>query len=67
MEALELDSNAVETLGSDLLAQILMGHHMVDFWINICVCHSLIVEQHPSGRKIYQVVSNVYFTPFGHL
>ena len=32
-----------------------MGHHMVDFWINICVCHSLIVEDHPTGGKVYQV------------
>lgn len=55
LEALDLDSNAVETLGTDLLGNILLGHHMLDFWINLCVCHSLIVEDHPTGGKVYQV------------
>lgn len=22
-----------------------MGHHLVDFWINVCLCQSLIIEE----------------------
>lgn len=36
--------------------ELLLGHHVVDFWTAICVCHSLIVEDNPKGgTKIYQV------------
>lgn len=59
LELLELDGETTEALGSDLLQQLLMGHHMVDFWINICICHSLIVEDHPSGGKVYQASHSI--------
>mmetsp|Transcript_33556 Transcript_33556/g.84499 ORF Transcript_33556/g.84499 Transcript_33556/m.84499 type:complete len:1400 (-) Transcript_33556:257-4456(-) len=30
------------------------GLQLVDFWLNICVCHSLLVEKGPDGEVIYQ-------------
>lgn len=44
--------------GSELEA-VVLGHHMVDFWTNVCVCHNLIVEAGPEGAgpPIYQVRS----------
>lgn len=35
-----------------------LGFHTADFWLNICVCHSLIVE-HKQGadRPTFQVIS----------
>ncbi len=33
----------------------LLGHHLLDFWVNICLCHSLIVEEaEDGGLPIYQ-------------
>lgn len=26
-----------------------LGHHLVDFWTNICLCQSLILEKNPAG------------------
>ena len=44
--------------GSELEA-VVLGHHMVDFWTNVCVCHTLIVEAgagaEGAGPPIYQV------------
>ena len=54
-EALDLDLDETDTLGRDELEQVLLGHFMVDYWINLAVCHSLIVEDHPSLGKVYQV------------
>lgn len=35
-----------------------LGQQLLDFWINICVCHSLISEAHPeTGEPIFQVSS----------
>ncbi|KAK9810005.1 hypothetical protein WJX72_003251 [[Myrmecia] bisecta] len=35
--------------------RLVLGHHLVDFWTNICVCHTLIVEKDPvSGEPVYQ-------------
>lgn len=32
-----------------------LGHHVVDFWTNICLCQSLILENNPKGGpKLYQ-------------
>mmetsp|Transcript_8499 Transcript_8499/g.24371 ORF Transcript_8499/g.24371 Transcript_8499/m.24371 type:complete len:1512 (+) Transcript_8499:120-4655(+) len=31
-----------------------MGLHLVDFWLNVCICHSLLVEEGPNGEQIYQ-------------
>ena len=40
--------------GSDGDSQL--GQQMMDFFTNICVCHSLISEQHPeTGEPIFQV------------
>lgn len=30
------------------------GLQLVDFWLNICVCHSLLVETAPDGSVLYQ-------------
>lgn len=36
--------------------QQLLGSQALDFWTNVCVCHSLIVEEDPKGGlPIYQV------------
>ena len=35
--------------------QLLLAGHLVDFWTNICVCHSLIVDRSPDGQVNYQV------------
>lgn len=50
-----MDLDETDTLGRDELEQVLLGHFMVDYWINLAVCHSLIVEDHPSLGKVYQV------------
>ena len=55
IEALDLTPQNVSALGTDLLEQVILGHHMVDFWTNLCICHSLIVEDHPTLGKVYQV------------
>lgn len=32
-----------------------LGHHLLDFWTNICICQSLILEHNPTGGPdIYQ-------------
>lgn len=34
---------------------VVLGCHLLDFWINICLCHSLIVEEaEDGGPPIYQ-------------
>ncbi len=35
--------------------QLLLAGHLVDFWTNICVCHSLIVEDSEDGEVHFQV------------
>lgn len=32
-----------------------MGQHILDFWLNLCVCQSLIVDPEASGDNLYQV------------
>lgn len=32
--------------------QLVLGHHVLDFWTNICICQSLLVEE---GLGVYQV------------
>jgi len=34
--------------------QMLLAGHLVDFWTNICVCHSLIVDDSDDGAVHYQ-------------
>ena len=37
---------------------VVLGCHLVDFWTNICLCQSLIVEEaEDNGPPIYQVRS----------
>ncbi|EFN58106.1 hypothetical protein CHLNCDRAFT_20630, partial [Chlorella variabilis] len=32
-----------------------LGHHLIDFWTNICLCQSLILEKNPlGGLDLYQ-------------
>ena len=26
-----------------------LGHHLIDFWTNVCLCQSLIIEKNPEG------------------
>ncbi len=34
-----------------------LGQQLMDFWTNICVCHSLISEHHPeTGEPLFQVL-----------
>ena len=36
--------------------ELLLGHHLLDFWTNICVCHNLITEENAEGGPpMYQV------------
>jgi len=41
------------------LEAVVLGHHLLDFWTNVCVCHMLIVEASAggSGPPMYQVRS----------
>lgn len=32
-----------------------MGQHILDFWLNLCVCQSLIVDPEATGDTLYQV------------
>jgi hypothetical protein len=35
---------------------LLLGHHLVDLWTNLCICHNLITEQAQDGVPgVYQV------------
>ena len=35
--------------------ELLLGHHLLDFWTNICVCHNLITEENAEGGPpVYQ-------------
>ena len=45
-----------EMSGEEARARMaLLGHHLLDFWVNICLCHSLIVEEaEDGGPPIYQ-------------
>ena len=37
---------AAQQQPGDELSAAVLGHHMLDFWSNVCLCHSLIVERH---------------------
>lgn len=37
-------------------ADVVLGQHLLDFWLNICICQSLIVEKPPGGGIVYQVI-----------
>ena len=39
------------TPGDEGLSAAVLGHHMLDFWSNVCLCHSLIVARHESGSR----------------
>ena len=48
---------ALHQLEADILSTNedgVVGLHHVDFWLNICICHSLLVETNPDGSKRYQ-------------
>lgn len=46
------------TIDSAHVSDYIFGWHMVDFWTNICLCHSLIIEERKldDGRveRVYQ-------------
>ena len=44
--------------GRPEVSPVVLGCHLLDFWINICLCHSLIVEEaEDEGPPIFQVSS----------
>eukprot|EP00210_Caulerpa_lentillifera_P001750 g1680.t1 len=45
---------------NDCISEYVFGWHMVDFWTNICLCHSLIIEQRVGEDG---VVEHVYQGP----
>lgn len=46
---------APEAHGSDD-STLLLGHHLTDFWMAMCVCHNLITEDGENGApSVYQV------------
>jgi len=46
------------TVDNDYVSDYVFGWHMVDFWTNICLCHSLIIETRElddgTVEKVYQ-------------
>jgi len=52
------ESGAMITIDNKYVADYIFGWHMVDFWTNICLCHSLIIEERTTddGRveKVFQ-------------
>lgn len=48
-------------VSSDQVDELLLGHHLVDFWTNICVCHNLITEEgEAGGLPVYQVLFHAW-------
>eukprot|EP00884_Botryococcus_braunii_P002411 jgi/Botrbrau1/12170/Bobra.0186s0078.1 len=45
---------STDSAGQAQLDRALLASHMLDYWMNICVCHSLIVEKAPDGSAMYQ-------------
>ena len=41
----ERTASAGAALSAEQQQTLLLGHHLVDFWTNICVCHNLITEE----------------------
>ena len=41
----------IESPRATARSAVALGHHMVDFFTNICLCHSLILEEDPSGGQ----------------
>ncbi|GMH33051.1 hypothetical protein BSKO_00885 [Bryopsis sp. KO-2023] len=57
-ETNEKPAACLHIMGSDV-GDVILGWHIVDFWTNICVCHSLIIEERTdpddgSVSKVYQ-------------
>lgn len=45
-----------QALTAEEQEDLLLGHHLVDFWTNLCVCHLLITEENEPGLPpVYQV------------
>lgn len=40
------------------VSEVVLGWHIVDFWMNACICHSLIIEEHTDEngkvQRVYQ-------------
>ncbi len=41
--------NTIQDRAAAARSAVTLGHHMVDFFTNICLCHSLILESNDSG------------------
>lgn len=60
-EAPAADAQPPTRLLHDADTAMVLGHHLLDFWTNICVCHSLIVHENPQGGlPLYQVPSDLW-------
>lgn len=56
--AASADTQPPTRLLHDAETALVLGHHVLDFWTNICVCHSLIVHENPQGGlPLYQGTS----------
>eukprot|EP00891_Asterochloris_glomerata_P000836 jgi/Astpho2/836/Aster-00685 len=51
-EASEVEATDMDDDDDDVVAgyfDVIQGQHLLDFWLNVCICHSLIVEQPKNG------------------
>jgi magnesium-transporting ATPase (P-type) len=46
------DGGTVEDRAAAARSAVTLGHHMVDFFTNICLCHSLILESDTVGGEL---------------
>ncbi len=60
-ELLEGQVAADEEVG---VGDAVLGHHVLDFWLCICLCHNLIVQNDPqTGQPLYQVLRDTHLMP----
>ena len=54
------ETNGVRALSSGEIStgdQELLGQQTLDFWLNLCICHTLIVEEaKDGGQSVFQVL-----------
>ena len=51
----EFKVNGFQDPSDAVRSSLTLGHHMMDFFTNICLCHSLILDPNPGeGKSIYQ-------------
>lgn len=50
------DKGELINVESECISEYVFGWHMVDFWTNICLCHSLIIEERKNDDGIIEQV-----------